>query len=219
MPHPGQVVPLEAVELRHQAVLGRRLAEDGRARLADQAEPLLRVEAARVEHGRRALAPWPEQDVPDRLRPAGAGRAPDDVVGPRVEPALRLRTLGPRVPVGLHDALRVLGRAGGVEDQCRVLGARVGGAGVRLAELGVADVDHVGLLGHRLDLGPAARVGDEQRCARVPGAEVEIPGPQHLRAGDRDRARLQGREHQRMPVRRLPDEDQHTVAGLDPAPQ
>ena len=110
---------LEAVELRHQPVLGRRLAEDRRAELADQAEPLGRVERALVEDGRRALAPRAEQHVPDRLRPAGAGRAPDEVVRLRVEPALGLRALRPRVPVGVHDALRILRRPGRVEDEAR----------------------------------------------------------------------------------------------------
>ena len=114
-------------------------------------------------------APRAEQDVPDRLRPARAGGAPDDVVRRRVEPALGLRALGPRVAVRVHDALRILRRPGGVEDERRILGAGVGGRRRRLAELGLAGVDDLGRLGHRLDLG--ARRRGRRRAAALPSGE------------------------------------------------
>ena len=215
---PERSYRLEAVELRHQPVLGRRLAENRRAELADQPEPLGRVERPLVEDGRRAPAPRAEQDVPDRLRPARAGGAPDDVVRARVEPALGLRALGPRVPVRVHDALRILRRPGGVEDERRILGAGVGGLerSARRARPRRCRRPRATRSSPRSPPREPGSATSSSR-ARVANAEVEILGAQHLRAGDRDRADLQPGEHHREPVRRLADQHEHAVAGGDAA--
>jgi hypothetical protein len=49
----------------------------------------------------------------------------------------------------------------------------------------------------------------------VVGAEAEVAGAQLLRAGDRNGPDLERREHDRMPLGGLADEDEHAVAGLD----
>src|SRR5581483_381022 len=99
VPHATEVVALERRELRLEPVLRRRLAQDGDAQPGDELEALLRVEAALVQHDRGARAPRAEQHVPDRLRPAGRGRAPDEVARARAEPALGLHALGEAVAV------------------------------------------------------------------------------------------------------------------------
>ena len=157
---------LEPVELRHQPVLGRRLAEHRRAELADQPEALLRVERALVEHGRRARLHGPSrtfqidfaQPVPAVHQTTSSGFASSQ--------RSACARFAQRVAVRVHDALRILRRPGGVEDERRILGAGVGGLGDRLAELGLARVDDLGRLGHRLDLARASR--GRRRAARAP---------------------------------------------------
>ena len=126
---PREVRGGQAVELREQPVLGRRLAEHCHAEPLHQAKPILRIEGALVQHDLRAARPGADQHVPDRLRPAGPGGAPDDVLLVGVEPVLGLRVERPRVRVGVDDPTRLLRRPRRVEDQRalarrRVLGRR-----------------------------------------------------------------------------------------------
>jgi hypothetical protein len=140
VPHAGEVVGLESSELGHEPVLGRGLADDVDAQLLDHPEPLGGVECALVEDDRRAAAPRAEEDVPERLRPPRARRAPDEVARAAVDPLSSLVALCPGVAVGLHDALRILRRSRGVDDQRGILGTGLGRRRVGLAELGLVEV-------------------------------------------------------------------------------
>jgi hypothetical protein len=117
----------------------------------------------------------------------------------------------------VHDALRVLRRARRVEDEGRIVYGCVGGCAVRLPEHRLIEVGDLAFLVHGLDLGAAARVGEEQPRPRVTDTEVEILRPQHLGARNRHGAGLQPREHHSVPLRRLPDQHEHAVAGCDAA--
>ena len=101
-----------------------------------------------MEHGRRAAAPRAEQDVPDRLRPARCRPCTR-----RGRPASRRASARPAraspsvYAVRVHDALRILRRAGRVEDEApgpRRAVSAVSAIGV--AELGLAGVDDLGRL-------------------------------------------------------------------------
>ena len=149
MPHTAEVEPSEVGQLRHEAVLGRCLAEHGDAEPVQEIEPLVDVEPAVVEDELGTTRPGPEQDVPDRLRPPCPGGAPDEIAGPRIKPVLSLQARRPRVAVRVDGSLGMPRRAGGVEDEGRVGGARVVGrlhGGVRL-ELGNCVLDE-----HDVDL-------------------------------------------------------------------
>ena len=130
--------------LGQHPVLGRRLAEDVDAERLGQVEPLGRVEAALVDRRRGAGQPGREEDVAGRLRPARGGRAPDQLAGARAEPVLGLGALAGQVAVGVDDAARLAGGAGGEDDQRRVLGV------------------------HLLDRGRASPAGGPRRAPRRP---------------------------------------------------
>ena len=224
---PGQVRPCEAVELREHPVLGRRLAEDGDAELLEERETLLRLERALVEDDLGAVRPRPEEDVPDRLRPAGAGRAPDDVVLVRVEPVARLHALRPRVGVRVDDALRILRRPRGVEDQRRLAGRRVlGGRNRHVAgELvaGLVEVEHgdgaVDLVAHLLDLDLARALRDHESRARMTDPEREVARAEHVGAGNRDETALERAEHGAVPGGALAEHHEHAIAAIEARPQ
>ena len=114
---------------------------------SSEVEPLRRVEAAVVDDRGGAGQPGGEEDVAGRLRPAGRGRAPGELAGPRAEPVGRLDRLAEQVAVGVDDAARVAGRAGGEDDQRRVLGVHLLDRGRRL--LRPVLVEHVADLVHR----------------------------------------------------------------------
>ena len=97
-----------------------------------------------VDDRRGAGQPGGEEDVAGRLRPARRGRAPDQLARARAEPVLGLRPLAGQVAVGVDDAARLAGRAGGEDDQRRVLGV------------------------HRLDRGRASPAGGPRRGSRRP---------------------------------------------------
>lgn len=211
---PGEAEAVESVELRHQPVLGRGLAEHGDAELGDQVEPLLGLERALVEHDRGAGVPWPEQHVPDRLRPAGRRRAPDEVAGPGRQPALCLHPLREAVAVRVNDTLRVLGRPGRVQDERGVGRGRVCSRRRLRLVVQVGRVREQHLRVESFDLSLGLPVGDDEPRARVLQPEGEILVAEHLRARNRDGAELEQREHARMPFGRLADEDEHAVSPL-----
>ena len=103
-------------------VLGRRLAEDVDAERLGEVEPLGGVEAAVVDDRGGAGQPGGEEDVAGRLRPSRRRRAPDQLALARAEPVLGLDPLAEQVAVGVDDAARLAGGAGGEDDQGRVLG-------------------------------------------------------------------------------------------------
>src|SRR5207248_381748 len=182
---------LDALLLRHEPVLGRRLAEHADAEPLDQLEALGWIEPALVEDDRGAGRPRAEQHVPDRLRPTRARGAPDEVARPRREPALCLPALGPGVAVGVGDAFRVLRRAARVEDEGAVARGGVGrlGAVGLLLEAGLVEREDLDLGLHAVEL--AARLGDGPHKLRAgaPAAGAAVPRAAPSGPGGRPRAR------------------------------
>src|SRR5439155_13378111 len=135
---------------------------------------------------RGAGRPGAEQHVPDRLRPARARGAPDEVARPRRKPALGLPALGPRVAVRVGDALRVLRRAARVEDEGAVAGCGVGrfGAVWLVLEAGLVERQDLDLGRHAVELAARRRVGDQELRPGVADAEVEILRAGRPRAGE-----------------------------------
>jgi hypothetical protein len=227
VPEPRQVRLRKRVELRHHAVLRRCLAEHRHAEAVEQREPLLRVEDAFVDDHLGPVRPRAEEDVPDRLRPARAGRAPHDVLLVRVEPVARLGALRPGVRVRVHDALRLLRRAGGVEDQGgfsrrRLLGRRARDVALELGErlVEVEDSDAaVHLVHHLLDLVLARPVGDDQTRARVADPVRQVARAQHVGARHRDEPTLEGAQHRAVPGGHLAEDDENTVAAIEARPE
>ena len=223
----GQMRRREAVELREHPVLGRRLAEHGDAEPVEKRESLLRIERTLVDDDLGALRPWPEQHVPDRLRPAGAGRAPDDIVLLRIEPLRRLHPLRPGVRVGVHHALWLLRRPRRVEDQralacSRLLGGRHRQVRRQLVPrlVDVEDRDDVAdLVPHLLDLGLTLPIGDHEPRPGMAYAESEVSGAEHVGARDRDQTAFDRPEHRPVPGGHLADDDQDAIAAIDPRPQ
>ena len=217
----------QRVELGEQPVLGRRLAEHGDTEALDQRQPLLGVEPAVVDHDFGAVRPRPEEHVPDRLRPAGPGGAPDDVALVRVEPVRRLRPLRPRVRMRVDDGLRILRRARRVEEhrllpRRRVLGRRDRHVPAQLVD-GLVEVDDrdggADLVSHLLDLELERPVGDDEARPGVVDAEREVPRAQHVRARNRDEPALERAEHRAVPVGHLPEHDEHALPPIEPRAQ
>ena len=183
---PREVHRTQGVELREHPILGRRLAEHRDAESLQEREPLLRVERPLVQHDLGAVRPRAEEHVPDRLRPARSGGAPDDVALVGVEPVRGLRALRPRVGMGVDDAFRILRGPGRVQDERPLAGRRVLGGRDRhvAAELlqGVVEVDdghrRPDLVPHLLDLGLERAVGDHEPGPRVHGRGTRgrVPG-------------------------------------------
>ena len=83
------------------------------------------VEAAVDDHRRGAAEPRGEEDVARRLRPAGRGRAPDEVAVAGAEPVLGLGALPGQVALRVQRRARLAGGSRGEHDQRRVLGVEI----------------------------------------------------------------------------------------------
>ncbi len=216
MPQLRQLPALaEPFQLRFEPVFRRRLAEHGHAEIADHIHAVRRIEAAFVQHDRRAAGPRPEQHVPERLRPAGAGRAPDEIVRFAIEPELRLHLLRIRVSVQVDDALGILRRAARIDDVGDIArSGRVAGEFRRAFDERVerdptrrlAADEQVArarrrLLAHQIDFGAIAHVPDDRQRLAMVRAKREIFRTQLLRARHDDRAEPIERDHREEPRR------------------
>ena len=207
--------------LGQHPVLGRRLAEHVDAERLGQVEPLGGVEAPGVDRRRGAGQPGGEEDVAGRLRPARRGRTPDQLAGARGEPVLGLGALPVQVAVGVDDAPRLAGRAGGEDDQRRVLGAHLLDRGGRL--LGAVLVEHRGdiLQRHRRyavrQLGEQLRFADAERRRRGAHPQLEVVAAQLRAAGQGDRAHAPAGEQRQRPLDPVAEQRHHHVAAPHPA--
>ncbi len=112
--------------LGEHPVLGRRLAEDVHPLALDQLQALGRVEAAVVDHRRRAAEPRSDEHVARRLRPPRRRRAPDELARLGPQPVLGLGSLAGQVAVGVQRPARLAGRPRGEDDQGAVVRLEVG---------------------------------------------------------------------------------------------
>ena len=133
--------------LHERADRRRRAVQDRHAVAGDDLPPAVlvrRAGRALVEHAGRAVGERPVDDVAVAGDPAGVGGAPVDVVVLQVEdPAVGGRHPGQVAAGRVEDPLGLPGRARGVEDVERVLGAHHLGlalGGLRGHELVVPDV-------------------------------------------------------------------------------
>ncbi len=123
----------------------------------------------------------------------------------------------------VDDAFRVLRRTRRVEDQRRLAGGRVLGRRARDVALELrrrlVDVDDrdrsLDLVLHLLDLGLAGAVGDDQPGPRVPDAERQVAGAEHVGAGHGDEPALERAEHRPVPGGDLPEDDEDAVAAVE----
>ena len=217
----AQVELLELGVLGHQPVLGGRLAEHGDSESLEQVEALLYIEAAVMESDLGAAGPRAEEHVPDRLRRARAGGAPDQVTAARVEPVFGLEPGRPRIGMGMNHPLRFPHRARRVQDEGGVVSGRVVRRGVdRIGtELGpdILDHDDPGAELEPFDQRGSRGVDHDDLRAGVLDAEADILRLCRLGTRNRDEACLECAEDDREPRGLLAHEHEHPVAGGEPA--
>ena len=160
----------------------RRVEDRDAVALDDRPPPVLvgEVRRALVQHRRGAVAERPVDDVGVPRHPADVGRAPVDVVGLQVEHVVVRRRDADEVAGGrVRDALRLRGRAGGVEEVEQILGIHRLGRAVRLVG-GELVPPVVAALGHRHVVAGAPQddhVADAGRLAhRLVGRALERHG-------------------------------------------
>ena len=201
--------------LGDHAVLRRRHAEDVDLLGVDDLQSLVRVEAGIVQERRGAPDPGRDERVAGRLRPAGGGRAPDELVRLRRQPVLGLEALAGQVALAVQDRLRLTGRAARERDQ-----ARIGGVQVRRRRGSVRCVIErhpqrvAGPAGEQVRV---AAVGDDQARLGHLQAQVQILGAQLLGARQHDVALAEAREHRDRPLRAVSDQGEDDVASAYPA--
>ena len=207
----------EIGELRFDAIFRWGLAQHGDPEIADQVHALFGHEAAVVQDDARTARPRSEQHVPQRLRPAGSGRTPDEVGRAAIEPARSLRVLRKRVGDAVHDAFGIFRRAARVDD-VRVVGRRRRVARERLragdermhrgpAVAFAADEQvarNVGcVVPNRIDFRGVRQLRDHRRRIAVNGTVEQVLGAQLLGTRNRDRAQAHQCGHRKQPLRRL----------------
>ena len=137
------------------------------------------------------------------------------------EPVLGLEPLAEQVALGVDDAARLAGGAGGEDDQRRVLGGHLLDRGRRL--LRPVLVEDRGDVGHRHRRDPVGQLAEQRLLAdaelRVGGADpqLEVLAAQLRVAGQRHRPHPPAGEHRQHPLDPVADQRHHDVAAPDPA--
>ena len=188
--------------------------EEGRAVVADEPVPRVAAAGAVEDDGARPDGPRVGEADAEGVRPAEGARVEHDVVRADAEPAVAHRPPAPGGAVGVQHALGPAGRAGGVDEEGRVVGrgvdvvgdggrvpARVGDPRVEVG--GPHDVDarwdlELEVVGEGDGPGPAVGedeaglVGGEHRRGR----DGDETGGHRAEVGDREGARaVEAQEH------------------------
>ena len=133
---------------------------------------------------------------------------------------LGLGPLAEQVAVGVDDAARLAGGAGGEDDQRRVLGVHLLDRGRGL--LRQVLVEDAGDVGHRHRRHPVGQLGQQRLLAdaelRVRGGDpvLEVVPPQHRAARQRHRPHPPAGEQGQHPLDPVPDQRHHHVPALHP---
>ena len=210
----------------------RRRAERGDAKLSDELEVGLGVEAriGVIEHHRRPHEPRREQAPPGRLGPAGIGQGPVHVVLAQVQPIAPGEGVAEAVGVvpGYHLGHRRGARREVDEHQVAGAGRRHVGAaqavGGRLARrldvdpsLARATGDEKDFQGRAagadvVDLGDAVGGNDGDAGAGLVDAVLDVLGRQHGGGGHAYHAELHAGDHRLVPGGNARDHDEGEVA-------
>ncbi len=184
------------------------------SRSAGSKRPSWITAAAPVSHGARKTL-RADFDQP------GRGRAPDKLAVARPEPVLGLGLLAEQVAVGVDDAARLAGGAGGEDDQRRVLGVHL--LDRRRASPAARSSSRTSPTSTRVIAGTPvgefaeqALLADAERRRRRRDPQLEVVAAQLRVAGQRDRAHPPAGEQRQHPLDPVADQRHHHVAPLRP---